>query len=367
MAKYLPLNINNSKSNNMGILGAVGGIVGAGINYLGQQSTNEANLKLAKMQNDWNEQMWEKNNAYNAPSAQVQRLIEAGINPLGQNFTSYQSSPVESANLANQQAPQLDTGSIVQGFQGDRNLDIQEKLADAEIKLKDVQGVTEAKKAGLLDAQTAEQLVKNKFTEKKYKAEADQYFWNADRSASLAFIDQQRSGFSGTREFAELQSIFSQKNLNDALTRFNDARARLFPAMAVAEIRERLASARLSDANVRRINELLPYEKALSVAQCKSLLAGVYLTASQIRLNNSHTFLNALEGNLKLMGSDLKLPSFSIGKNGISVGEFPLGRLLSLAGTSAMVLSSSDAKELNDYIFEIPGQSYSNPLPDNLY
>lgn len=120
----------------MGILGAVGGIVGAGINYLGQKSTNEANLKLAKMQNDWNEQMWERNNAYNAPSSQVQRLIEAGINPLGQNFTSYQSGPVESANLANQQAPQLDTGSIVQGFQGDRNLDIQEKLADAEVKLK---------------------------------------------------------------------------------------------------------------------------------------------------------------------------------------------------------------------------------------
>lgn len=97
-------------------------LVGAGSSFLGnlfnigsQKSANQANLQLAKMQNDWNERMWEKNNLYNTPSAQVGRLLDAGINPLGQNFTSYQSQPVQSAPLANQVAPQIDPNSMVTG------------------------------------------------------------------------------------------------------------------------------------------------------------------------------------------------------------------------------------------------------------
>lgn len=50
-----------------------------------QQAENEKNrqwnLKLAKMQNDWNMSLYDKNNAYNSPAAQKQRYIDAGLNP----------------------------------------------------------------------------------------------------------------------------------------------------------------------------------------------------------------------------------------------------------------------------------------------
>lgn len=43
--------------------------------------TREYNLKLAQMQNQWNVEQWQRENAYNSPSAQLQRLQDAGINP----------------------------------------------------------------------------------------------------------------------------------------------------------------------------------------------------------------------------------------------------------------------------------------------
>lgn len=45
------------------------------------EKNRQWNLKLARMQNDWNMALYDKNNAYNSPSAQKQRYIDAGLNP----------------------------------------------------------------------------------------------------------------------------------------------------------------------------------------------------------------------------------------------------------------------------------------------
>lgn len=84
----------------------VGGILG----LLGQKSANNTNMEIAKMnqqsvretnksnsdiaaaanasnqlmqrqQNQWNLAQWQRENAYNSPAQQVQRLLAAGINP----------------------------------------------------------------------------------------------------------------------------------------------------------------------------------------------------------------------------------------------------------------------------------------------
>lgn len=54
------------------------------------------NLKLAKMQNEWNIAQWERENAYNSPSAQKARLEAAGLNAdmmYGQGGVVNTSSP----------------------------------------------------------------------------------------------------------------------------------------------------------------------------------------------------------------------------------------------------------------------------------
>lgn len=68
------------------------------------RETNEANAKLAKEQNDWNEQMYLK---YDSPEARKNQLLQAGYNPL----VEFGGANLQSADMANQQAPQRDPSS----------------------------------------------------------------------------------------------------------------------------------------------------------------------------------------------------------------------------------------------------------------
>lgn len=45
------------------------------------RETNQAQMDLAKYQADRNYELWQENNAYNTPSAQMERYNEAGLNP----------------------------------------------------------------------------------------------------------------------------------------------------------------------------------------------------------------------------------------------------------------------------------------------
>lgn len=60
-----------------GAAGLLGGLLG----NKSTSDTNRMNLQIAREQNAFNEQMWNKNNAYNTPKAQMARYAEAGINP----------------------------------------------------------------------------------------------------------------------------------------------------------------------------------------------------------------------------------------------------------------------------------------------
>lgn len=84
----------------MGLLGSIaGGLFGIGssvvqnsqnrqnvretnqMNYRINQMNNQFNERMAMQQRDFQENMWNKENAYNTASAQRQRLEEAGLNP----------------------------------------------------------------------------------------------------------------------------------------------------------------------------------------------------------------------------------------------------------------------------------------------
>lgn len=84
----------------MGLLGSIaGGFLGIGssvvqnsqnrqnvretnqMNYRINQMNNQFNERMAMQQRDFQENMWNKENAYNTASAQRQRLEEAGLNP----------------------------------------------------------------------------------------------------------------------------------------------------------------------------------------------------------------------------------------------------------------------------------------------
>lgn len=70
----------------------IGAVIGAGINagsnvlgnilnWFSGQNANSENRELMREQNRWALQMWQRNNEYNSPQAQMARLRAAGINP----------------------------------------------------------------------------------------------------------------------------------------------------------------------------------------------------------------------------------------------------------------------------------------------
>lgn len=62
-------------------LGVVGNMIGNSQAQANQQKQNEFNAAEAQKARDWQEMMWNKNNEYNTPLAQVNRLQDAGLNP----------------------------------------------------------------------------------------------------------------------------------------------------------------------------------------------------------------------------------------------------------------------------------------------
>lgn len=107
---------NSSGASSIGTagLGAAGlGFVGNLLSgFLGNSATADANatrLQLQREQNAFNERMWNMNNAYNTPSAQMSRYRDAGINPFmamtnmdaGNSQSSVQSAPAPSVEPVN--------------------------------------------------------------------------------------------------------------------------------------------------------------------------------------------------------------------------------------------------------------------------
>lgn len=66
-------------------LGAIAGIANGFFERNWQANQAELNRNFqseeAQKSRDWNEEMWNKSNEYNTPAAQLQRLLDAGINP----------------------------------------------------------------------------------------------------------------------------------------------------------------------------------------------------------------------------------------------------------------------------------------------
>lgn len=85
-------------------LSALADIFTATMNYIGVKDTNKTNLKLAREQNEFNLNQWNRENEYNSPYNQMKRYQAAGLNPLlaMADIEPGQAPQLQSAPLANQ-------------------------------------------------------------------------------------------------------------------------------------------------------------------------------------------------------------------------------------------------------------------------
>ncbi len=132
-------------------------------NLIGQKSANDANVQAVRETNranrelaqyNWEQQlaMWNRQNEYNAPSAQMSRLKEAGLNPhlvYGNGVTGNNSSQAPTPQLAQMEAPRQEALRYGDAFQGigdalatyfsRKRLENETKLADSQVTAQTVQ------------------------------------------------------------------------------------------------------------------------------------------------------------------------------------------------------------------------------------
>ena len=132
---------------------AVGGSI---INGLMQGSQNRANRRFQERENqkarDYNTLMWEKNNAYNDPTQQMERLKNAGINPhlaySQGGVTNTSSSPASSnaSSMPEGRAPQLDVNAMLNArLVGEQINNIKADTAKKQAEAKNIGKDTEGK------------------------------------------------------------------------------------------------------------------------------------------------------------------------------------------------------------------------------
>lgn len=63
------------------LIGGVGSLIEGIMGSSAQESANQTNIQLQREQQAWQESMWNKQNEYNTPAAQIQRMRAAGLNP----------------------------------------------------------------------------------------------------------------------------------------------------------------------------------------------------------------------------------------------------------------------------------------------
>lgn len=130
----------------------VGGLLNSIFGSNSNKRTNETNMEIARMnneqqykmfqeQNEFNLDMWNKQNEYNDPSAQVQRLLAAGINPVAvfgngsvseaSQLTSAQAPQLQQARV-NPYQPDFKVGEAVNAFMQSQLINAQKKKLEAD-------------------------------------------------------------------------------------------------------------------------------------------------------------------------------------------------------------------------------------------
>lgn len=266
------------------------------------QKNREWNLNLAKQQNQWNIDQWNRENAYNTPAAQMARYKDAGLNPdlmYGQQNLSAASpemtagdgsQPTDVSNLANKRT----IGDMVSQSAATRLTNAQAKLAESQ--------------ADKTDAEAVGQTINNEWLPKLLKGQTE--INEADVKQRLA-----DAGLKGKQvEVAAEQIKVMQQSVKESQKKIEDLQSqmenRTFQQVQAIleynlkkdkqhyEISEILSRVGLNHANTKRILNVLPYEIAEAISRTNvndATAALTFLKQGTERLIQESTRLSNVE------------------------------------------------------------------------
>lgn len=246
------------------------------------EKNREYNLNLAKMQNQWNIDQWNRENAYNSPAAQMARYKAAGLNSdliYGQQNLSAASpemtagdgsQPTDVSNLANKRT----IGDMVAQASQTRLTNAQAKLAESQ-----------AKKT---DEDTKGQSITNSFLPDLLTGDVDVKSADVRQKLSAAGLNDKQIEVATEQLKVMQQSVKeSQKKIEDLQSQMENRTFQQVQAMLEYnlrkdkqryEISEILSKVGLNHANLKRVLNVLPFEIAESISRANVNDASAALT-----------------------------------------------------------------------------------------
>ncbi|GAA6255611.1 hypothetical protein F070042J6_14630 [Bacteroides sp. f07] len=238
------------------------------------QANRDWNLNLAKMQNNWNIEQWNRENAYNSPAAQMARYKSAGLNPdlmYGQQ------------NLA-AASPEMTAG---EGSQPTDVSNLANKRTIGDMAMQAAQTRLVNAQANKVENESVGQTINNEWLPKLLKGQTE--INEADVKDKLA-----SAGLKGKQlEVAAEQIKVMQQSVKESQQKINDLQSqmenRTFQQVQAMleynlrkdrqnyEVREILSRIGLNNASVNRIVSLLPYEISNAIASADNLSASAAL------------------------------------------------------------------------------------------
>lgn len=170
-------------------------VAGAATQALGQYAVNVAankrQFKYQKeamaLQQDYNKELWDYQNAYNSPQQQMQRLEAAGLNPylIYNGNANMSAGPIQPAEVPEQQAARAEVPNAVSNYLNARQMDAQYKATMQNIESAKIQAVLREVQTGLGNIKLMEESARSKNFPQLAEAELDMKRFVALRAGAL--------------------------------------------------------------------------------------------------------------------------------------------------------------------------------------
>lgn len=149
----------------------IGSMALSQINSDNQRAWNEDMMRL---QHQWDLEMWNKTNEYNKPINQLQRLQEAGLNPLYYGLDGSSAQGIQNAQALGYQIPNISAfaNPVLQGLQAEQaRADIENTRADTALKSNQSESEIARKEQILAETDKIKQTIENMLTDKELTQE----------------------------------------------------------------------------------------------------------------------------------------------------------------------------------------------------
>lgn len=280
-------------------LGAVAGNLASTI------YTNNKNAQLIERQNRLNIEQWQRENQYNLPIMQVERLKQAGLNPnlmFGEGAGSLLSAPSPEMRSSQYQAPQIDPLTMAQI----RKLEAEtQSITDDNNRQNQLQPLNMRNLSAQVDNLTSQSILAKSsaamYDALKGKAKQEQQNllqqWEQNNQSFQYLLSSLESKARIDKETAAriARSLEASISSAEALAKFNGEQARLAGYKAFSE--RMIASAQQSQA-ITAANRLNFDTRVFDEYTSKTMQADMELKLSELRKNISETVRNWQESDL---------------------------------------------------------------------